>query len=287
MFKICKNQLLHSLSSPRLYVALLLGISVQIIALIPLLNLSEAVKSPINIWEPFVYFNCDDYIAATALLGVFLLVSDIPFTEISETYSLIRISRVKWLYGKTIYIIFMCVVYYVVIAISGMVFIIGNACISSNWSLPIHMLTQDTSLIIANRYTTFFLYPEITSSLLPIHAYFYSIILSAAYACICCLFLFLLNMFFSRSISFFLTIFLHIAGYTLSTIGVAKFLSPFSLFGNSLLMYHSFDGYSSKSAYLSIRQSLLVYFILTIVILKVLKWKLTVFDFKILGVDQK
>lgn len=80
MFKICKHQFRQAFLSPRIYLAILLGCSIQIISAFPLLEYSSAMGKPLGILEAFIYFNCDIYTAACVFLGIVLLVADIPFS---------------------------------------------------------------------------------------------------------------------------------------------------------------------------------------------------------------
>ena len=90
MFKICAHQFRQAFFSPRLYLALILGCTIQIISVFPLLDFSKAMGEPLGIFEAFIYFNTDTYTATCAFLGAVLMVSDIPFSSQNETYTLLR-----------------------------------------------------------------------------------------------------------------------------------------------------------------------------------------------------
>lgn len=280
MFKICHDQFRHTVLSVRFYVSLLIGVVMQIVAVMPLLEFAETMGSSLSIFDAFIYFNCDDYTASTAFLAVFLLASDIPFSNAHEPYTLMRTTRFKWLLGKIIYIICVCLVYYFLISIFGILYIVGSACAKNEWSYPISLLTKDTSLVLSTEYSVYFLYPYITSSVSPLCAYIMCLILSTAYAIDSCLLLFLFTLRIPRSIGFFLTILVHIIGYTFGTIIVAKFLSPLSLFGNSLLMYHKFGKANQSSIYLSVPQSLFLYLCVGMLIYIGLKHVIKTYDFR-------
>ena len=100
MFKVCRHQLMRSLLSPRFYAALLFGITVQLLTITPLMTYAESVSEPVCIPDGFILFNTDIFSLAASSLGVILLVSDIPFTAQNETYTLLRITRIKWAAGK-------------------------------------------------------------------------------------------------------------------------------------------------------------------------------------------
>ena len=50
MFKICAHQFRQAFFSPRLYLALILGCTIQIISVFPLLDFSKAMGEPLGIF---------------------------------------------------------------------------------------------------------------------------------------------------------------------------------------------------------------------------------------------
>lgn len=81
MFKICTHQLRRSFTTPRIYIAFMIGIVLQIISVIPILEFSQYLNKPLSVFEGFVYFTCDDYLMAACFLGIVVLVADAPFAE--------------------------------------------------------------------------------------------------------------------------------------------------------------------------------------------------------------
>lgn len=281
MFRICVRQLRNLVFSARFYVALVIGISMQFVSIMPLLSFSQAIEKPLCIWDSFIYFNCDDYTASTAFLGLILLVSDIPFSSSNETYDLLRTSRQKWMMGKVTYLACVSLLYYLVISISGMLYIGGSAFGGNVWSDPLRILTQDTSGVLSLDFGVYFPYRIVLSTLTPLHSYLLSLFLSAAYGFVCCLLLFWLNLILPRSLGFFLTIVSHIIGYTFSTIVVTSTLTKISLFGNSLLMYHTFDSSREKPFYLSTSQSFCLFGFVALGLFMLLSIYIRQYDFKI------
>lgn len=105
MFRVCSHQLKISLCSPRIYIAVFAGIVIQIVSLISFLDFSKTIGKPLCVFESITYSNCDLYAPVALFLAVLVLVSDIPFTSQSETYTLLRISRKKWIAGKVLYLV--------------------------------------------------------------------------------------------------------------------------------------------------------------------------------------
>ena len=79
MFNVCKHQFLSALVSPRFYIALLVGIVVHSLNILPLLELSKAIDKPVGITEGFLLFNNDIFSLAAASLGIIILISDIKY----------------------------------------------------------------------------------------------------------------------------------------------------------------------------------------------------------------
>ena len=114
MFRICLHQLKLSLLSPKFYIALMVGVVIQTVTAVPLLEYVKATGQPICLFEGFLYYNSDIFSVAAASLGIVLMVSDIPFSTQNETYTLMRVSRKKWIGGKVLYLLCACIIFYLV-----------------------------------------------------------------------------------------------------------------------------------------------------------------------------
>ena len=120
MFKICRHQLRMACSSVRFYIALFIGCAIHIVGIMPLLEYAEGIGRPLGLLEGFVYFCCERYTTSAVFLGIVFLVSDIPFSSENETYTLLRVSRKKWLAGKIMYLLCVCLLFYMTIFFAGM-----------------------------------------------------------------------------------------------------------------------------------------------------------------------
>lgn len=281
MFKICLYQFRQSFSSPRFYIALLIGSVMQIVSSIPLLDFAKMQNQPLCIFEGFIYFNCETYIASAAFLGIILLVSDIPFSSQNETYTLMRVSRTKWVWGKIIYLFFSCVLYYAVVFLVGAVFISENAYIGNLWSSPIYYLAKNSGSNLAGNYNVFFPYNYILLGLTPVSAMIISLFLSVSYAFLMSLIIFWLNLKISRPLSYGLAMLIHIIGYLLAALFSSLFYMKFSLLGNSLLMYHDIGGYYKGKLFTTIPESFSLFFVLSIIVSFLILRAVRDYDFRI------
>lgn len=245
MFKICRHQLRMAFVSPRFYIALFMGCAIQIIGILPLFEYAAGVGRPLGILEGFVYFSCERYTISAVFLSIVFLVSDIPFSSENETYTLLRVSRRKWLAGKVLYLFCACSLYYLVVLLAGMAFLSGSAYAGNFWSEPLYYLARGMD---TGEYSAYFPYPHVLL-LSPLQAVFIAFLLNVAY------------------------------GFTMSLF-LSKYYARYSLLGNSLLMYHSVHGEYGE-LFPSFLQSFLV-FGAAIVILVILIFKgIQRYDFRI------
>ena len=280
MFKICAHQFKLTLSSPRTYIALFLGCVIQIMSAIPLLEFSTALGRPLSIFDSFIYFNCDIFTAAAAFLGIVLLVSDIPFSSENETYTLLRVSRRQWVFGKALYLLCACAAYYLIVMAVGMLYIAENAYVGNLWSEPLYFLVKNPNSQLATDYSMYFTYSHVLL-LTPLWAAAASFGLSVAYSFVMSLFIFWFNLKLPRVISYVFAIMIHVIGYLLTAVFLSLFYVKFSLFGNSLLMYHEIGGYENSKLFTSLPQSFLIYCICGVVLLYLVTRAIRKFDFKI------
>lgn len=280
MFKICAHQFKLTLSSPRTYIALFLGCVIQIISAMPLLEFSTALGRPLCIFDSFIYFNCDIFTAAAAFLGMVLFVSDIPFSSENETYTLLRISRRQWVLGKALYLLCACAAYYLIVMAVGMLYIAENAYVGNFWSEPLYFLVKSPNSQLATDFSMYFPYSHVLL-LTPLWAAAASFGLSVAYSFVMSLFIFWLNLKLPRVISYAFAIMIHVIGYLLTAVFLSLFYVKFSLFGNSLLMYHEIKGYENSKVFASLPQSFLIYCICGVVLLYLITRAIRKFDFKI------
>lgn len=276
MFKICRHQLRMAFVSPRFYIALFMGCAIQIIGILPLFEYAAGVGRPLGILEGFVYFSCERYTISAVFLSIMFLVSDIPFSSENETYTLLRVSRRKWLAGKVLYLFCACSLYYLVVLLAGMAFLSGSAYAGNFWSEPLYYLARGMD---TGEYSAYFPYPHVLL-LSPLQAVFIAFLLNVAYGFTMSLFLFFCNLKLPRTFGYAATMLLHAVFYMILSLFLSKYYARYSLLGNSLLMYHSVHGEYGE-LFPSFLQSFLV-FGAAIVILIILIFKgIQRYDFRI------
>lgn len=282
MFKICRHQLQMAFSSPKIYISLFFGSIMQIVSAMPLLDFSKKIQKPLCIWEGSVYFCCDTYIIAASFLGIIIMVSDIPFSSENETYTLLRTSRKKWVAGKILYLFCVCSLYYSCILLVSMIFIAENAYVGNFWSEPVYYLTKqadwgDNSL--------YFPYSHIML-LSPFKAAAVGFLLNIGYGFLMSLLLFLFNLKLLRSLGYFGTMMIHIAGYILTVLSLSTKAVKYSLFGNSLLMYHEIGPFYGNH-FIKLYESVFLYAICAVIVALFILRAVKKYDFRItVGIRQ-
>lgn len=254
MFKVCRHQLLMSLASPKLYIALFLGCAIQVVNAMPLLELAQAYGRPLCILEGFIYFSCDVYAVSAAFLGTVFMVSDIPFSSQGEAYVLLRTSRGQWLAGKVLYLLSVCALYYFVILAAGMLFLAGDAYTADMWSEPVSAIAQGMD---AGSTAAYFPYRHLLS-LTPLQAVSISLGLDILYGFVMSLFLFWASLKLPGALGYAAAMLLHVVSYMVLMVFQSLRHMGYSLLGNALLMYHSIQG-SHEGELPSLWMSLMVF----------------------------
>lgn len=280
MFRICGYQLKNSLCSLRIYVSVFAGMVIQIVSLMPLLEFSKIINEPLCIWESVIYSNCDVYAPVASFLAVLLLVSDIPFSTQNETYTLLRVSKKKWVAGKVLYLLCICAIYYLIAYIAGALFLSENAYLGNIWSMPLYSLAKDNSSSLTMAYNVYFPYEYVLRNLSPLSAVLLTYALSVAYGTLMSILVFWLNLKISRSLSYAAVMVVHIVNYILTVLSVSPSRINFSLFSNSLLIYHNI-GIGADERYNSIPQSFLIYAVITVFLLFLIIRAIKQYDFRI------
>lgn len=276
MFKICRHQLRMACASPRFYIALFLGCAIHIVGIMPLLEYAEGVGRPLGILEGFVYFCCERYTMSAVFLGIVFLVSDIPFSSGNETYTILRVSRKKWLAGKVMYLFGSCVLFYLAVLLAGMAFLSGNAYAGNFWSEPFYYLAQGMN---AGDYSAYFPYPHILM-LSPMQAVLAGLALDVAYGFVMSLFLFFCNLKLPRNLGYAATMLLHAVFYMILSVFQSRYYARYSLLGNSMLMYHSVHG-EHGDLLPPFRQSFMVFGGVTVILILLIFKSIRKYDFRI------
>lgn len=276
MFKICLHQLRTVWGSGRFYLGLFLGCAIHISGILPLQEYAAGIGRPLGIGEGFIYFCCERYALSAAFLGIVFLVSDIPFSSENETYTLLRVSRRKWLAGKVLYLSAVCILFYLAIFLAGAAFLSGNAFGGNFWSEPFYYLARG---MIVEDCSAYFPYPHILL-LCPAQAVLAGFALAYGYGFVMSLFLFFCNLKLPKTLGYAAVMLVHAVFYMVPGVFQSSYYARYSLLGQSLLMYHSVQGEYGELLP-SLRQSFMVFGGVTVVLLLFIFKSIRGYDFRI------
>ena len=285
MFKICMAQLHRTFRGPRFYIAAAVGCIMQIISILPLERFANSIDAPLCIFEGFIYLNCDTYILSATVLAAGIMISDIPFSSGNEVFSLLRISRREWLFGKCLYILIVCFIFYGIVFSSGVLCILDHVCVKNAWSKPFQMLSRDVGGILYERYGLHMPYIDMRS-FTPAWAFVNSMGLSVAYVFSISLVLFACNLMFKKGIGFFLGLLFHVINYMFTAIMPGALYKKLAFLANSQLIYHHIRGGPTEETYPSLGTSWLMYIVFLAFLLLLLGRLVKRYDFK-MGVEEK
>ena len=285
MIKICMAQLHRTFRGPRFYIAAAVGCIMQIISILPLERFANSIDAPLCIFEGFIYLNCDTYILSATVLAAVIMISDIPFSSGNEVFSLLRISRREWLFGKCLYILIDCFIFYGIVFSSGVLCILDHVCVKNAWSKPFQMLSRDVGGILYERYGLHMPYIDMRS-FTPAWAFVNSMGLSVAYVFSISLVLFACNLMFKKGIGFFLGLLFHVINYMFTAIMPGALYKKLAFLANSQLIYHHIRGGPTEETYPSLGTSWLMYIVFLAFLLLLLGRLVKRYDFK-MGVEEK
>lgn len=276
MFKICRHQLRMALASPRFYISLFMGSIIHMVGLMPLLEYAQGIGKPLGALEGFIYFNCDRYAISAAFLCIVFLVSDVPFSSENETYTLLRVSRKKWMAGKILYLLCACALFYLAVFLAGMTFLSADAYAGNFWSEPVFYLSRGMDM---GEYSAYFPYPQILL-LSPLHAVCIVFVLNVLYGFTMSLFLFFCNLILPRTLGYAVTMLLHAVSYLMLSVFQSYYYARYSLLGNSVLTYHSIGG-QFRELLPPLSQSFLVFGVTMAVLILLIFMGIRKYDFRI------
>lgn len=262
MFRIVRRQLLRTIISSRFLLAVIIGSILYIYNAVNLSIFSDYLSEPINLMEVWCYCSSTGDSMTLSFFALLFLFLNQPFSEENEYFELIRISKLKWMATKLVYILVTIIIYYFILFTLGNAIVFNNAFIANIWSNPIYMLSFGTyelrmqsKLLISLR--------NIISCFSPITASVISFCLTVMYSFFMILLNMLLNMKIKNSVGIIVAI--HAFGYAFGFY-TQRFIK-FSLFIHSILNNHYFTKLYSASHYPLLPISLFIFFILITVVI--------------------
>ena len=134
-FSCAKTEYIKWVCDARMIILGVLLIFIYNFAIEPLLQNSELMNEPLNVFEPFIAVSNSGTILLIIPLVFLTLIADFPKIDTNTVFYIIRVGRINWLIGQVIKLVMMAVSYLFVIFVGATVPMITRGFISNEWSL--------------------------------------------------------------------------------------------------------------------------------------------------------
>jgi hypothetical protein len=232
------NQILDWFTSPRILVALALGIVFTYVDVANFMRYVAMTKESVQIFEPYIYLMSNYGSFSFILLGFVLLISDAPFVSQRSLYAVVRCTRKRWVSGMMVYILLSALIYFGIVLLASMVFVTSNAYIADIWSAPMYSLAAYQpqgawDIGVA------FPYLEMLRVLSPAAAGFQTLALNILYGTMLGMLVFVINLNNRRLIGSFVAVGVHAVGWIMISETIFS-LPLFSPLYHAVLVTHAF-----------------------------------------------
>lgn len=246
MFKVCHCQLIKALRHYRFYIGCIIGLSIILLNGTYLLDYSKNIGESVSIYDIYIYSSADRFAMFLCLLGVFVILSDLPFTDSEEIYVIIRTGKFSWVKGKILYLIVICTLYHLMLIIVTFCFSMPEGYYGNIWSIPLYNLAI-TDHYAGEQWGLYFPYHYLLTLFSPVTVLLFSFILNCLYSISLGVILFFFTLKYHYIFGFSSALGLHMLNYLIVRMGNSSLLK-FSLFGNSIMAYHNYGrNYISKN----------------------------------------
>ncbi len=134
-FSCARTEYIKWILDARMIILGVLLIFIYNFAIEPLLQNSELMNEPLNVFEPFIAVSNSGTILLIIPLVFLTLIADFPKIDTNTVFYIIRVGRINWLIGQVIKLVMMAVSYLFVIFVGATVPMITRGFISNEWSL--------------------------------------------------------------------------------------------------------------------------------------------------------
>ena len=134
-FSCARTEYIKWILDARMIILGVLLIFIYNFAIEPLLQNSELMNEPLNVFEPFIAVSNSGTILLIIPLVFLTLIADFPKIDTNTVFYIIRVGRLNWLIGQVIKLVMMAVSYLFVIFVGATVPMITRGFVSNEWSL--------------------------------------------------------------------------------------------------------------------------------------------------------
>ena len=133
-FSCAKTEYIKWICDARMLILSVMIVFIYNFAIEPLLENSEIINMPLNIFEPFIAIANSGAILLIIPLVFLTLIADYPKIDTNTIFYISRVGRLNWLAGQILKLIFMAISFLVVIFICAVAPMLTKGVLSNDWS---------------------------------------------------------------------------------------------------------------------------------------------------------
>lgn len=246
-------------SSLRIWAAFFLGLGICLKNGIQYLSFIHVMDSSVQIFEPYIVIGSRIPFFMGILLGSLLLLSDAPFVNTLSQYEIIRIGRIKWLWGQITYIFISCILYSIMmLAFLCIVTVFySEPSLENTWSEGMNILAVKQPAFIVRKFAFSFAFPEMIDALTPLKAVGETLVFNSLYMFFIGCVILVVNLMTKRCLGWVMAAMLHILGYISYANGGMGIPMKCSLLCCAVPAYHYIQALEMSSQYAFILLSIL------------------------------
>lgn len=201
--------------NPRIIAAMLLGMAMSFRKVGSYCSFAETLSVKINVVESFVILSSTPISFVGIFLGALLLLSDAPFTTPMSQQEMLRIGRIRWMWGQILYLFVTCLLYYVCVLFFTIA-LTSLKCpvfLSTQWSEAMTQLAIQQPVFAVRSFGLAFPYPEYINAVGPFEAVLLSLLFNSFYTFFIGLCTLTINLLSKQGLGWVFAVSMHIGGY--------------------------------------------------------------------------
>lgn len=276
MFRMLFFQMRDWKRKPLSWLGLLLGMSFVLAFTLDTVRTAKDAGELINVLEPTIIMGSSAWNTLFLLLGVLLILSDSPFLSDYTPAIVMRLSRKKWFFLQIMYIVSVCIFYYLFLSIFSVLLCLSIGYIENAWSYFLYSISSGNYAY--QGYSIEFSNLRFMKEYSPTVAYIITLLSQSIYAITLELIVFLLNTYSRRGYGICIAAFFHVLGYVIFLEGMVG-IKKMSLMLHALPALHAQQFYPGISFAPTLLESAIVFVIINAVLVIGLMLMAKRFDF--------
>ena len=224
---------------PIFYLGLLLGVTFALEPTVNFMRLAESYQTPVQVLEGFILMGASHTICLPLMLGLFMMLSDMPFLDERIGYVGLRVTRGQWMAAQLGYIALSCAVYLGVILVFSAAILSANGYLGNVYSQAMTAIAGDTRASLYTSHGLLFTRSGFLKMYTPTELAGLTFALLWAYAFVLGGTMFVISLYFRRGIALAAGLTIHQVGYVLIREGASWANLRVSPMAHALTCMHS------------------------------------------------